>query len=35
MSVNTVPIRGQVRDCVEFVGLVWEEMDRHLGGKEP
>ena len=31
MSANTVPIREQVRDCVEFVRIVWEEIERHLG----
>ena len=30
MSANTVPIREQVRDCVEFVRLVWEEITHHL-----
>jgi len=31
MSANTVPIREQVRDCVEFVRIVWEEIERNLG----
>ncbi len=30
ISANTVPIREQVRDCVEFVRIVWEEIERHL-----
>ena len=30
ISANTVPIREQVRDSVEFVRLVWEEIERHL-----
>lgn len=30
MSAKTVPIREQVRDCVEFVRQVWEEIERHL-----
>ena len=34
MSVNTVPIREQVRDSVEFVRLVWEEIAKHLGDDE-
>ncbi len=35
MSANTVPIREQVRDSVEFVRLVWEEIAKHLGDDEP
>ncbi len=34
-SANTVPIREQVRDSVEFVRLIWEEIERHLGEEEP
>ena len=34
MSANTIPIQDQVRDSVEFVRLVWEEIDRHLGEEE-
>ena len=34
MSANTVPIREQVRDCVEFVRIVWEEIERHLQEEE-
>ena len=34
MSANTVPIREQVRDSVEFVRLVWEEIAKHLGDDE-
>ncbi len=30
ISANTVPIREQVRDSVEFVRIVWEEIERHL-----
>ena len=30
MSADTVPIREQVRDSVEFVRLVREEMERHF-----
>ena len=35
LSANTVPIREQVRDSVEFVRLIWEEIERHLGDDEP
>ncbi len=35
ISANTVPIREQVRDSVEFVRLIWEEIERHLGEEEP
>ena len=35
MSANTVPVREQVRDSVEFVRLVWEEIAKHLGDDEP
>ncbi len=35
MSANTVPIREQVRDSVEFVRLVWEEIAKQLGDDEP
>jgi len=35
ISANTVPIREQVRDCVEFVRIVWEEIERHLADGEP
>ena len=35
LSANTVPIREQVRDSVEFVRLVWEEIERHLAEEEP
>lgn len=34
ISANTVPIREQVKDSVEFVRIVWEEIDRHLGEEE-
>ena len=34
ISANTVPMREQVRDCVEFVRIVWEEIERHLGEEE-
>ena len=34
LSANTVPIREQVRDSVEFVRLVWEEIERHLAEEE-
>jgi len=27
---RSVPIRERVRDCVEFVRIVWEELERHL-----
>ena len=35
MSANTVPIREQVRDSVQFVRVVWEEIERHLEEGEP
>ena len=35
MSANTLPIREQVRDCVEFVCIVWEQIERQLVGGEP
>jgi len=28
-------MREQVRDCVEFVRIVWEKIERHLGEEEP
>jgi hypothetical protein len=31
ISANIVPMREQVRDCGEFVRIVWEEIERHLG----
>jgi len=34
-SANTVPMCEQVRDCVEFVRIVWEKIERHLGEEEP
>ena len=30
LSANTIPIRQQVKDSVEFVRLVWEEIERSL-----
>lgn len=30
LSANTVPLREQVRDSVEFVRIVWEEIERSL-----
>ncbi len=30
ISANTVPVREQVRDAVEFVRIVWEEIEKHL-----
>ena len=30
MSANTVPLREQVRDYVEFVRIVWEETKKNL-----
>ncbi len=35
MSANTIPIREQVRDSVEFVRIVWEEIERNLQEDEP
>ncbi len=30
ISTNTVPVREQIRDSVEFVRIVWEEIERNL-----
>lgn len=30
LSANVVPVREQVRHSVEFVRIVWEEIERHL-----
>ena len=30
ISANTVTVREQVRDAVEFVRIVWEEIEKHL-----
>ena len=30
LSANTIPIREQVKDSVEFVRLVWEAIERSL-----
>ena len=30
MGVNVTPLREQIRDCVEFVRVVWEEIERHM-----
>ena len=35
LSANTIPIREQVKDSVEFVRLVWEEIERSLREEEP
>ena len=35
MSANVLPIREQVRDSVEFVRIVWEEIERHLEDGQP
>ena len=34
ISANTVPVREQVKDSVEFVRIVWEEIERHLQEEE-
>lgn len=34
ISANTIPVREQVRDSVEFVRLVWGEIERHLGEED-
>ena len=28
--MNVTPLREQIHDAVEFVRVVWEEIDRHL-----
>ena len=35
LSANTIPIREQVKDSVEFVRLVWEGIERSLREEEP
>ena len=30
ISANTVPVRDQDRDAVEFVRIVWQEIEKHL-----
>jgi hypothetical protein len=35
LSANTIPIREQVKDNVEFVRLVWEEIERSLREEVP
>ncbi len=30
IGVNVSPLREQIRDSVEFVRVVWEEIERHL-----
>ena len=30
MGVNVTPLREQIRDAVEFVRVVWEEIERHM-----
>jgi hypothetical protein len=34
LSSNTVPLREQVRDSVEFVRIGWEEIERSLQDEE-
>ena len=35
LSANTIPIRNQVKDSVEFVRLVWEAIEQSLREEEP
>ena len=30
MGVNVTPLREQIRDTVEFVRVVWEEIESHM-----
>ncbi len=30
LSANVTPQRDQIRDCVEFVRVVWEQIERHM-----
>lgn len=30
IGVNVSPLREQIRDAVEFVRVVWEEIERHM-----
>ncbi len=34
LGVNVTPLREQIRDTVEFVRVVWEEIDRHMSEDE-
>jgi hypothetical protein len=34
MGVNVTPLREQIRDTVEFVRVVWEEIERHMREEE-
>lgn len=34
LGVNVTPLREQIRDCVEFVRVVWEEIERHLSEED-
>ena len=35
LNANTIPIREQVRDSVEFVRLVWEAIEQSLREEDP
>lgn len=34
MGVNVTPLREQIRDTVEFVRVVWEEIERQMQEEE-
>ena len=35
LSANTIPIREQLKDSVEFVRLVWEAIEQSLREEDP
>ena len=35
LSANSIPIREQVKDSVEFVKLVWEAIEQSLREEDP
>ena len=35
LGVNVTPLREQIRDSVEFVRVVWEEIERQLRDEGP
>ena len=35
LSANTIPVREQLRDSVEFVRLVWEAIEKSMREEEP
>ena len=35
LSTNTIPVREQLKDSVEFVRLVWEAIEKSMSEDEP